>query len=131
VRTYVLGAGPLFALPPHPALLTPAVIGGAAVLGLAVGVLAWMMTLSVYASEDLFKRLRLHWMWWPALGAVFVGVGGLIEPHALGVGYDSIAALLHGSLSTDRVLRLVLVKWGIWARTSAPNIRRRPCAVCS
>ena len=48
----------------------------------------------VYACEDLFQRLPIHWMWWPAVGGVAIGIGGLIEPHALGVGYDNIAALL-------------------------------------
>jgi H+/Cl- antiporter ClcA len=115
VRSFVLGRGPLFTLPPHPSFFGPSVLAGCVVLGLLVGFLAWMMTLSVYASEDLFKRLRLHWMWWPAIGAVFVGIGGLVEPHALGVGYDSIQSLLAGSLSQREVLRLVVVKWAIWA----------------
>ena len=46
------------------------------------------------AAKICFERLPIHWMWWPALGGVVIGIGGLIEPHALGVGYDIIAALL-------------------------------------
>jgi CIC family chloride channel protein len=115
VRTYILGRGPIFTVPPHPAFLGPAGIAGCVLLGLLVGLLAWLMTLSVYASEDFFKRLPVHWMWWPALGGLFVGLGGVVEPHALGVGYDSIEALLRGALTDREVLRLVLVKWGIWA----------------
>ena len=115
VRTYLLGKGPLFTVPHHAGTVGPAFLAGCVVLGLLVGALAWAMTLSVYASEDLFKRVPLHWMWWPAIGGLVVGLGGLIEPHALGVGYDSIQALLSGSLSRGDVLRLVLVKWGIWA----------------
>ncbi|HEX4334568.1 MAG TPA: chloride channel protein [Polyangiaceae bacterium] len=115
VRTFLLGKGPLFTLPHHAVALGPVGLAGCVVLGVLVGVLAWLMTLSVYASEDLFKKLPVHWMWWPALGAVFVGLGGLVEPRALGVGYDSIESLLRGDLPQGDVLRLVLVKWGIWA----------------
>jgi CIC family chloride channel protein len=115
VRTYFLGRGPLFTLPSHSTLYGPSVLASAAVLGLMVGVLAWLMTLSVYLSEDLFNKLPVHWMWWPALGGAIVGLGGLVEPHALGVGYDSIEALLRGGQPAHDVLRLVLVKWGIWA----------------
>jgi H+/Cl- antiporter ClcA/CBS domain-containing protein len=115
VRTYLLGRGPLFVLPAHPSVFGPSVLASAGLLGLLVGVLAWLMTLSVYLSEDLFKKLPVHWMWWPALGGAIVGLGGLIEPHALGVGYDSIEALLRGDQPAHDVLRLVIVKWGIWA----------------
>ena len=52
----------------------------------------------VYTSEDLFLQLPIHWMWWPRLGGVAIGLGGLVEPRALGVGYDNIAALLHGEM---------------------------------
>jgi len=74
-----------------------------------------LMTRSVYLAEDLFQRLPVHWMWWPALGGLAIGVGGLIEPHALGVGYDRIEALLDTTLPWREVLGLVAVKWGIWA----------------
>jgi CBS domain-containing protein len=54
-------------------------------------------------------------MWWPVLGGVAIGVGGLIEPRALGVGYDNIAELLQGGMTTPATLRLVLVKAIIWS----------------
>jgi hypothetical protein len=69
----------------------------------------------VYAAEDAFARLRLHWMWWPAIGGAVVGIGGLICPQALGVGYDQIAALLAGGAGTGPTLRLMAVKATIWA----------------
>jgi len=49
------------------------------------------------------------------LGGVAIGVGGLVEPHALGVGYDSIAALLHADLTSGAALRLLIVKALIWS----------------
>jgi CBS domain-containing protein len=69
----------------------------------------------VYASEDLFSRLPIHWMWWPMIGGLVVGLGGFIEPHALGVGYENISALLNGGMATSMIIRLVVVKAIIWA----------------
>ena len=65
-------------------------------VGLLAGLLAMVLTLAVYGAEDAFHRLPLHWMWWPALGGLVVGLGGLVEPKALGVGYGLIADLLRG-----------------------------------
>src|SRR3546814_15306065 len=64
----------------------------------------------LYRIEDLFHRLPFHWMWWPAIGAVVVGLGGLIDAHVLGAGYASIEALLNGSLSLRVVAALLVVK---------------------
>jgi CBS domain-containing protein len=54
-------------------------------------------------------------MWWPVIGGVVIGIGGQIEPHALGVGYDNIAALLQGSMDQPHALRLLIVKSVIWS----------------
>ncbi len=83
--------------------------------GLAAGALSAAMTKSVYIFEDLFQRLPVHWMWWPAIGAVAIGIGGLIEPRALGVGYDVIGDVLHGHLAIAAIATLVLTKWAIWS----------------
>jgi CBS domain-containing protein len=88
-----------------------AVIGVGIVAGFGSGIL----TALVYGFEDLFERLPIHWMWWPVLGGVAIGIGGLVDPAALGVGYDSIRALLAGSLSNQEVLRLLIVKALIWS----------------
>ena len=71
----------------------------AAALGIVAGLASGLLTQMVYTSEDLFQRLPIHWMWWPMFGGVVIGIGGLIEPHALGVGYDNIAALLNGDMT--------------------------------
>lgn len=115
LRRYLLGAGPLFPVPTHTAFLGP--LGLLACLG--VGVLAGgfsaLLTLSVYGFEDLFKKLPCHWMWWPAIGGLVIGIGGLIHPRALGVGYDTIGALLNGELPPGEILLLIVVKWAIWS----------------
>ena len=48
------------------------------------------LTAAVYAAEDAFALLPIHWIWWPAIGGLAIGVGGWIYPGALGVGYDAI-----------------------------------------
>lgn len=84
MRHYLLGSGPLFPTPAHPAFIGPV---GLLVSGLLAGGLASLMTLSVYGCEDGFTKLPVHWMWWPSIGGLVVGLGGLLCAQALGVGY--------------------------------------------
>jgi H+/Cl- antiporter ClcA/predicted transcriptional regulator len=114
LRPYLLGPGPLFAVPAHDRLGTEALLA-AAVAGVLAGGLALLLTTAVYFFEDLFQRLPIHWMWWPALGGLVVGVGGLFEPRALGVGYDLIEDLLHGKYILAALVPLVIVKAVIWS----------------
>ena len=113
-RLYILGLGPLFPVPPHPAVIGLTGLGGCVIAGLAAGALSALLTLGVYAAEDLFQKLPIHWMWWPAIGGVFVGLGGLIFPQALGVGYDTIRRLLDGNASLIIFAGVLLVKSAIW-----------------
>jgi H+/Cl- antiporter ClcA/CBS domain-containing protein len=114
-RVALLGPGPVFATPHHAAVTDLRTVGACAALGLAAGSISALMTKSVYFWEDRFQSLRLHWMWWPALGAIAVGLGGLLEPRALGVGYDVIGDFLQGMMPTGEILSLVVVKWAIWS----------------
>ncbi len=115
LRRYILGIGPLFPVPEHPLFIGPKALLGCALVGLLAGVLSALLTLSVYAAEDAFQRLPIHWMWWPAIGGLAIGLGGLIFPQALGVGYDTIGNLLQGHVTTAVILGVLLVKWFIWA----------------
>ena len=74
-----------------------------------------VLTIAVYAAEDAFHRLPIHWMWWPALGGLVVGLGGLIQPRALGVGYDIIEQLLNGDYIPSALIGLIVVKGLIWS----------------
>ncbi len=114
-RRYIIGLGPLFPVPPHPVFIGPAGLVGCAVVGLLAGALSALLTLAVYAAEDAFRRLPLHWMWWPALGGLVVGVGGLVFPQALGVGYDVIGALLQGDVPARVIVGTLFVKSVIWS----------------
>lgn len=115
VRRYILGLGPLFPVPEHPLFIGPKALLGCALVGLLAGALSALLTISVYAAEDAFQRLKIHWMWWPAIGGLAIGLGGLIFPQALGVGYDTIGQLLQGTVTTKVILGVLLVKWFIWA----------------
>jgi chloride channel protein, CIC family len=84
-------------------------------IGLLSGLLSGLLTRLVYASEDLFLKLPIHWMWWPAIGGLVVGVGGLIDPNALGLGYDNISQMLQGGTLPAAALLLLVVKAVIWA----------------
>jgi chloride channel protein, CIC family len=114
LRWSLLGSGPIFALhvgAPH--------IGAdiellCVIAGLSGGVLAVLVTTLVYFSEDAFARLPIHWMWWPAIGGLIIGLGGLVEPRALGVGYDVIRELLDGRATVSLIVGILVVKTLIW-----------------
>src|SRR5205085_3098790 len=89
-RRYILGLGPLFPVPPHPVFIGPQGLLGCVLAGLLAGLLSALLTAAVYASEDAFSRLPIHWMWWPALGGLTIGVGGLFFSQALGVGFYTV-----------------------------------------
>ncbi|AWN44341.1 chloride channel protein [Methylobacterium durans] len=112
-RPLLFGTGPLFPFADDPALPWWGLIACVG-LGSLAGMLSGLLTKLLYTLEDAFERLPIHWMWWPALGGLVVGLGGLIEPRALGVGYDVIGDLLTGHLVAQAVLILLLVKAAIW-----------------
>ncbi|HET6965812.1 MAG TPA: chloride channel protein [Acidimicrobiales bacterium] len=112
----LLSPQPLFPIPSHAPLGSEA-LGSGALIGIVTGLFAWVLTEAVYGAEDFFKRLghKLHWMWWPALGGVLIGAGGLIDSRALGVGYGTIHAELLGQLGVGAMALLLVVKLVIWA----------------
>ena len=114
LRVPLLGAGPDFAIPPHH-LLGATTLAECLGVGLVAGIAATLITNLLYAVEDGFARLPIHWMWWPAIAGVVVGLGGLIAPRALGVGYDVIHDLVAGRLVGTFLLVLLVVKALIWA----------------
>ncbi|HUJ23135.1 MAG TPA: chloride channel protein [Bryobacteraceae bacterium] len=116
VRRYIIGLGPLFPVPAHSVFIGPEGLAGCVLCGILAGGLSALLTLAVYACEDLFQgHIRIHWMWWPMIGGLAVGLGGLVFPQALGVGYDTIGALLQGSVPYHVIWGVLLVKSFIWA----------------
>ncbi len=112
LRPALIDSGPLFPL--HSAALPPSALLSCLIAGLLCGALAWLLSTSLYRVEDLFHRLPCHWMWWPAIGGLAVGIGGYFQPRALGVGYDVIADLLHNHIAAGALLALLAVKAVIW-----------------
>jgi CIC family chloride channel protein len=113
LRIPLLGAGPLFPGTLHAALAWPQLLGCLAV-GVVAGLGSAVLTGMVYAAEDAFAKIPTHWMWWPMLGGLAIGIGGLLQPRALGVGYDTIRDLFAGNLGTF-VIGLLIVKAIMWA----------------
>jgi chloride channel protein, CIC family len=113
-RWSLLGSGAIFPV------IGPAHVGAGAIAltlvpGLTGGLLAVGATALVYKSEDAFSRLPVHWMWWPAIGGLIIGLGGLAEPRALGVGYDVIDQLLTGRAGLSLIIGILVVKTLIWS----------------
>jgi H+/Cl- antiporter ClcA len=113
-RRYILGLGPLFPVPAHSIFIGPAGLAGCVLAGLLAGAFSSLLTVGVYAAEDAFSKLPFHWKWWPAIGGLAVGLGGLLFPPALGVGYDTIHALLQGNTTGAVIAGVLLVKSVIW-----------------
>jgi H+/Cl- antiporter ClcA/CBS domain-containing protein len=112
-RPLLFPSGPLFPFAETVALPWWGLIACAGA-GIVAGLQSAFLTKCLYALEDAFEKLPIHWMWWPALGGLIVGLGGLAEPRALGVGYDVIADLLTDHFTVAAILAILLVKSGIW-----------------
>jgi H+/Cl- antiporter ClcA/CBS domain-containing protein len=112
-RPLLIGARPLFPFA-GPIAVSWWLLPAAATLGIIGGLVAAVVSSTLYQIEDLFHRLSFHWMWWPAIGAVVVGIGGLIDPRALGAGYDNIQDLLDGTLIGQALLLLFVTKTVVW-----------------
>ena len=112
-RPLLVGSGPLFPF----AAVTPVGIEPVAIsalLGLATGLLAAVLSFALYRIEDSFHSLPIHWMWWPAIGAVVVGIGALFDSRVLGAGYGVIQLLLNGDLLVRAVIVLLIAKAIVW-----------------
>jgi CIC family chloride channel protein len=119
LRIWWLGAGPLFPvdLPSNIHFEQSLLI--AVPLGILVGFAAAGLSRLMYGLEDAFEhfcgRMHIHWMWWPAIGGIGIGIGGYFFPRGLGVGYDNIAELLRGNAPVALLLGLVIAKSLMWA----------------
>ena len=73
------------------------------------------MTRIVYGIEDAFEKLPVHWMWWPAIGGLVVGIVGYFAPLTLGVGYTNIEAIVSGHLAVGALAFLCVMKFISWS----------------
>lgn len=114
LRVPLLGAGPIFPIVAHPALNGEGLLF-AFFVGTVAGLTSGLLTNLVYGCEDLFGKLPIHWMWWPAIGGLCVGIGGVIEPTVLGVGYETIHNLLRGNIVGPALLGILIGKSVVWS----------------
>jgi H+/Cl- antiporter ClcA/CBS domain-containing protein len=114
LRVIIHGGAPVFAMPE---LAAPSAATGvvATICGALVGLTSTYVTRIVYWVEDKFEELPIHWMWWPAIGAIAVGVVGLWQPRTLGVGYDNIEDALAGNVTVGALAALCAAKFVSWA----------------
>ncbi|MCC7525844.1 MAG: chloride channel protein [Chitinophagaceae bacterium] len=111
----LFGSEPVFAIRHLIATPSNTALGIYSIMGVVVGILSVLVTKVVYLIEDGFEHLPVHWMWWPAIGGLAVGVIGYFAPHTLGVGYENITNVLSGELTISFVLSLCLLKFLSWA----------------
>ncbi len=112
---YILfGTEPTFAMPQVTTASSQAVIFYAGT-GIVIGFISVGITKILYLLEDAFEKLPVHWMWYPAIGGVVVGVVGIFAPETLGVGYENITAGLSGNLAIPVLVSLCFWKFVSWA----------------
>jgi H+/Cl- antiporter ClcA len=114
MRVPLLGAGPTFPVMEH-IHLSAGILGGALAVGIITGFASSFLTTLLYGIEDAFHKLPIHWMWWPAIGAMVVGIGGWLDPRVLGVGYDLIQSLLNGQILGAALIGLLVGKAIVWS----------------
>lgn len=113
-RIPLMGAGPVFALAAH-TILSAEALAFAFCVGIVAGLVSGVLTSLVYWFEDLFPKTRVHWMWWPAIAGLTIGVGGLVEPRVLGIGYETIHSLLRGEIVGAAVVGILVGKSLVWS----------------
>ncbi|MCW3052435.1 MAG: Chloride channel protein [Chthonomonadales bacterium] len=114
LRVPLMGGGPVFPTVAHAPLTIEGLVC-ALLVGLLAGAGSGALTYLVYAFEDLFGKLKMHWMWWPILGGLCIGIGGLIDSRVLGVGYEVIHGLLRGEILGAAVIGLLIGKSLVWS----------------
>jgi len=83
-------------------------------IGIAAGLAAVLLTHALHGIEHLYEKLPIHWMWWPALGGLVVGVIGWIDPRTLGPGYENLRSLLSGEMAVSAIAALAVFKFLSW-----------------
>ncbi|MEO6135840.1 MAG: chloride channel protein [Ginsengibacter sp.] len=112
---FLFGSGPVFPVAHFIESASNTALLVYSILGIVTGFLSVLVTKIVYWIEDGFEKLPIHWMWWPAIGGLVVGIIGYFSPRTLGVGYENITDVLSGTLPMKVVLSLCLLKFISWA----------------
>lgn len=84
------------------------------VLGIVLGFGSIFATKAVYWIEDLFNKIPIKWIWYPAIGGLAAGLIGYFAPRTLGVGYYNITDILTGDLPLNLIMSLCILKLLSW-----------------
>jgi CIC family chloride channel protein len=110
----LFGSDPVFAMQTI-AMSENTALAAYSIMGIIIGLLSIITTKAVYFIEDSFEKLPFHWMWWPAMGGLVVGIIGYFAPRTLGVGYENITDILSGTMPIKIVFSLCILKFVSWA----------------
>ena len=113
VHTLIFGSGPLFSVPAHD-FAGLQKLPAFAVLGVACGLLAVLVTKGLFTVEAAYRRLPVSEFWHPVIGAVLFAAIGLAVPMALGVGYPAISDVLHDHFGAWTLASLLIAKLVAW-----------------
>jgi CIC family chloride channel protein len=109
VHMQLLGAGPMFKVAAMDFDI-PRALPFYLLLGVICGLAAVGFSKLLYWTEDQFEKLPIDELWWPAIGALGLGIIGYFVPRVLGVGYDTIGDILNASLAWKLLLVVMLAK---------------------
>ncbi len=121
VRRLLLGPQPLFQMAPTGAPIYHSAMLGALLVGCVAAFAAAGLSRAIHFSESMFEKLPFHWMWWPAIGGLGIGLGGLIFPQALGVGYSVIQQMISGDGAWKLLAGILVIKSLIWVFSLGSN----------
>ena len=110
VHMQLLGPGPMFTVSAMDFGI-PRALPFYLVLGVVCGLAAVTLSKALYWVEDSFEKLPVDEMWWPAIGALALGIIGFFVPRVFGVGYDTIGDILNGSLAWKLLLIVMAAKF--------------------
>jgi len=109
VHMQLLGGGPMFTVAPMD-FGVPRALPFYILLGLVCGLAAVGFSKLLYWTEDQFEKLPIDDLWWPAIGALGLGIIGYFVPRVLGVGYDTISDILNANLAWKLLLIVMIAK---------------------
>jgi chloride channel protein, CIC family len=109
VHMQLLGAGPMFTVRAMDFGI-PRALPFYLLLGVICGLAAVGFSKLLYWTEDQFEKLPIDELWWPAIGALGLGIIGYFVPRVLGVGYDTISDILNANLAWKLLLVVMLAK---------------------
>jgi CIC family chloride channel protein len=121
VRRLLLGPNSLLEMVPTGVPIYHSAMLGALALGVIAAFVAAGLSKAVHFFEQMFEHLPIHWMWWPAMGGLVVGLGGWIFPEALGVGYSVIQQMISGDAGWKFLAGILIIKSFIWAFSLGSN----------